>query len=714
MADQRDVQVNINVIDQTKAGTQSAAQNIGQVTQAAQKVGKESQTSSSSLLKMAGAVAGGIGIWTAASQAISGTINFIEDSIKAGSEAELKTNQMINVVRSMGKEYEAQIPLIQDFSGKMAKMGRDDEDVALATAKLAKLLGGDFNQAMRLTKGASDLTASGFGNFEDNVENLSNILIGKGDRALKAYKLNLNDNATTTDQLNAVLGQVTTTTEEWAETTDGKIAIVKVGFENIKESVGQGLTGAFRAFTSETMGNLSLTVGSTETLRKTLIKLGFEAAQVATIMIEGFKAAYNGIAAPVKAVVKLMQGEFKAAVEEIDKGGQAASDSWNKVKEAVDKAANTNLDEMVRKQDEAASAARKLAEEQAKSAYNAEINARNMATSSKNTSDALIKLGDTYKDLQVKGKDALVKLADDQAEELQKVRDDIAKTKDSIKELTQAYNQEQKDDTKSVAEEIVAAQQRVAEIQKELSGQVADDRRTELQKELQNTQNTLSANSTFIQSISADVSAAQVRASKTNLQRAIDDFNTKRQLAKQEYDEKMQKLQDELNAQQQHELSMMILYAQKEAEIKKIMDQATTDYQATLETRKKLTLDSVKAEIEMFNQLATAISRASSGKTSSLNVTVSGSRAQGGPVLSGQAYLVGEEGPEVFVPSQSGKIISNQNTKNITSNSPVSIVINYPNFSSQAGMNSTIQDIIRAVNKADGRKSELYRMGALT
>jgi hypothetical protein len=53
-------------------------------------------------------------------------------------------------------------------------------------------------------------------------------------------------------------------------------------------------------------------------------------------------------------------------------------------------------------------------------------------------------------------------------------------------------------------------------------------------------------------------------------------------------------------------------------------------------------------------------------------------RAQGGPVLSGQSYLVGEQGPEMFVPRTSGTIVPNggtmgnvQQTFNITTGDPI-------------------------------------------
>jgi phosphoglycolate phosphatase-like HAD superfamily hydrolase len=46
-----------------------------------------------------------------------------------------------------------------------------------------------------------------------------------------------------------------------------------------------------------------------------------------------------------------------------------------------------------------------------------------------------------------------------------------------------------------------------------------------------------------------------------------------------------------------------------------------------------------------------------------LGSLISGKRALGGPVMAGNAYLVGERGPEIFTPQRSGRIISNDNSR---------------------------------------------------
>ena len=43
-------------------------------------------------------------------------------------------------------------------------------------------------------------------------------------------------------------------------------------------------------------------------------------------------------------------------------------------------------------------------------------------------------------------------------------------------------------------------------------------------------------------------------------------------------------------------------------------------------------------------------------------------RAEGGPVLGGRAYMVGERGPELFIPHMNGQIINSATTSSIVHN----------------------------------------------
>jgi hypothetical protein len=70
--------------------------------------------------------------------------------------------------------------------------------------------------------------------------------------------------------------------------------------------------------------------------------------------------------------------------------------------------------------------------------------------------------------------------------------------------------------------------------------------------------------------------------------------------------------------------------------------------------------------------------------TSSLATGISGAikgafgmRAMGGPVSSGSPYVVGERGPELFVPHASGSIVSNSNMNQGGGSAGSSINVNY-------------------------------------
>ena len=49
-----------------------------------------------------------------------------------------------------------------------------------------------------------------------------------------------------------------------------------------------------------------------------------------------------------------------------------------------------------------------------------------------------------------------------------------------------------------------------------------------------------------------------------------------------------------------------------------------------------------------------------------------GGKANGGPVSGGQPYMVGERGPELFVPGQSGGVMRNEDMRSLMGRSPAS------------------------------------------
>jgi hypothetical protein len=73
-------------------------------------------------------------------------------------------------------------------------------------------------------------------------------------------------------------------------------------------------------------------------------------------------------------------------------------------------------------------------------------------------------------------------------------------------------------------------------------------------------------------------------------------------------------------------------------------------------------------------------------------------RATGGPVTAGRAYVVGERGPELFVPTASGRVDANAGTagRAVT----INVNVTAPREATQAAMRQTGNQVARAVARA--------------
>ncbi|WP_294191442.1 tail tape measure protein [uncultured Sphingomonas sp.] len=74
-------------------------------------------------------------------------------------------------------------------------------------------------------------------------------------------------------------------------------------------------------------------------------------------------------------------------------------------------------------------------------------------------------------------------------------------------------------------------------------------------------------------------------------------------------------------------------------------------------------------------------------------------RATGGPVSPGRAYMVGERGPEVFVPTASGQVVANGASSG-TRDVRVAITLNAPAGAAPEAMARSSRQVARAVRRA--------------
>lgn len=158
----------------------------------------------------------------------------------------------------------------------------------------------------------------------------------------------------------------------------------------------------------------------------------------------------------------------------------------------------------------------------------------------------------------------------------------------------------------------------MADIQKELAGDVTDEKKVELNKELTSIQSAYTKYADFIKSIDTQVTEARRVAGLSDIERAIEEYTKKTALATQEYNEKLDRLNAELAAKQAQEQEEVNLYAQKVQKIQEMMNLASASYKDSLQNNLNMTTQAVNAEIDMYNRLAQAIANVRGGSASQI------------------------------------------------------------------------------------------------
>jgi len=213
--------------------------------------------------------------------------------------------------------------------------------------------------------------------------------------------------------------------------------------------------------------------------------------------------------------------------------------------------------------------------------------------------------------------DKLTSYADKVKGTFNEVNDAMGATKTKIVEITDKLNElmvkQAKDELgmrKDYATAYVEQEQKVSELKANIAKEDDADKRNQLQSQLQREQEALNAKKTIEIAYLNEVKEARRIAGLTEFERQIEELNQKQILMAQDYEVQRKKLEGELKM----ELA-------KYAKLKEIQDEAQKQATRFLLEGERQTVDSVNREIQRWNALAAAISRAKSGTTSN---TISG------------------------------------------------------------------------------------------
>ena len=667
---------------------------------------------SSNLKKLGGIIAGAF--------AVDKIVAFGKAAVQAAMDEQAVHTKLAtllgNVKGAREGDYQA---LIQQAEALKNLTGAQDEEIVNAQAMLAtdQLTG---EQIQKLIPGILDM-ASANAQVGESFGDISGaaVAVGKaftvGAGALSRYNITMSDSEKKAFDLadkNKKLDIITQALNDnfggaavaAGETYQGRVNKVQNAVDDLQKSIGKALMPTVDMLSGQllnSIGTINSTTGAQEGLSKgiyqgtnfiialgkslylviqAIVGFGLILWDVAKVVFDFDKAVVgaffnikDNVMVIIKALGKALKGDFDGAMDDLgnavkkgltntsnslnqliyDSKGVGASlgDQWASIGDSMLAAVDLKgYKPMADAAGKAGAAMGKVPKEAAKGA--------------KELSDALGKMSDGYKDLKQKGTVALQELSDSHKEKMASIRAEMDKTQKSISDLQNEYNKGFADDTQSVAEEVIKTEQHIADLKAQIADEEDAKKRQALQDQLNKEQQALTDSAGFTGTIQAQITEARRRAGLTDLQRAIEDFKSKRLLAQQEFDSKIIDLNNELNAIQAKENAEVELYNAKTKQIKELMDKADIEYAAAMDKRHKNTVDTVNAEIKLYTDLAAAIAAAQSASTAAAMRTavapvLSGKRAAGGPVGFGEVYLVGEKGPELFVPSSSGNIVSN-------------------------------------------------------
>lgn len=248
--------------------------------------------------------------------------------------------------------------------------------------------------------------------------------------------------------------------------------------------------------------------------------------------------------------------------------------------------------------------------------------------------------------------------------------DRMKELKKEVMEVVQSIVKDEKESSKNLAEALIEQEEKVASLRKEIrelekTEKSREDakRLRELEANLEKEEQALENNSFIRVQFADQVAEAERRASLTAFDRRVEDIMALRQERVKDHLKRLEEIKQEVAAEigknTQIKASFVAAHEAMREESTKTLQQIVDD---TLKQK-----NAFESAISAFDRFQHRTSTAS---------TIEG-RASGGPVSRGRPYIVGEQGPELFVPGNSGTIIPNKATRSVASGSgPIHIHLN--------------------------------------
>lgn len=305
-----------------------------------------------------------------------------------------------------------------------------------------------------------------------------------------------------------------------------------------------------------------------------------------------------------------------------------------------------------------------------------------------NTSEKMKSLQTTFEETYNKEYEKIKQLGDSYVNASASITRSIDTIKGNIAQLKETFANQQTDNVDTLVQAFAKAQEEVNRLQEKLPNETSASQLVSDQKDLEANKKVLADNADLAAKYSKQIADAVAEDNKTGLQRAIDTFNKKQQREEDAYNDKLLKYQGEIAAENQKQAVLTANYNLQLNQVKTATTAALTKIQneidkygqqmqaeqALFDAKTKaivklqaeaekaiqeanaktfaLTKSNVQAEIDLYKQLATAMSQVGAAKSSGAISALPNipHLAEGGIVNSPTMALIGESGPEAVIP----------------------------------------------------------------
>ena len=572
------------------------------------------------------------------------TYGFLKDSIKQFNEAEDAMFRLATVTNNTTGATEEQVQALFDQADALERVGVVSSSAILdAQAKLA-LYGLETKSIQALVPALLDMAVGQAGVSQaseaviDRAQLLGKALQGntmllekQGIAVSEAQKkiLLYGDESERVATLNEILTNTYDGLNEAAtKTSVGSLANLSNRLDALKENIGRQLTptiGVFVSVLEDLFGVIDNNSGALTGFGRGLYQVTsfvFAAVESLKTLVISLTAVGDMIwslgkmaASPFKALAQAISGDFEGAWDTLSTASTVAWDEVTQKAEAYGEQVVDSIDKVGQHMNKALSG----------EGFSTKFNLFGGKTSGagglskeidpevKAVKEKLEELAGAYEDFSNSADDSLFELRQSHKQNIAQIKEQLASVRKEMAALQEEYNKTKASDTQDVAQQIIAEEEKIAEIQKEMQGDISQSRYDELKAELEKRQAAMQANSDFIASIQGAVDEARRVAGLTDLERAIEEFNARRAIATNEFNAKMADLEAEVKALKKKRKDEDELYEEKRQFIRNIEEEINKSYAEMTKNNLNITREAISKEIEYYKMLADAIKSARSG-----------------------------------------------------------------------------------------------------